>query len=151
MYKFGQFWNPQILSFHMSTRRKSFYVEMGEKITFEVLQLRSAFVTGLWHWHFWVLLCFPAYLRQFKSKSHIQGHSRKEEIKSFHLTPRMIGLQALLMYLWALKKGRKVCWRSLYIKAQKGTHPKEPKSKVLKKFSKAFNRLQRLLKAYKGY
>ena len=129
MYKFGQFWNPQILSFHMSTRRKSFYVEMGEKITFEVLQLRSAFVTGLWHWHFWVLLCFLAYLRQFKSKSHIQWHSRKEEIKSFHLTPRLIGLQALLMEIWALKKGRKVCWRSLYVSQNFGF----PKNIILPK------------------
>ena len=52
-----------------------------------------------------LLSCFIAYFRQFKSKSHIQGHFWKEEIKSFHLTPRLMGLQALLMEILVLKKG----------------------------------------------
>ena len=47
---------------------------------------------------------FPAYLRQFKFKSHIQRHPQKEENKSFHLTPILMGFQALLLEIWALKK-----------------------------------------------
>ena len=35
-------------------------------------------------------LCFLAYLRQFKSKSHLQGHPRKVENKSFYLTPSLM-------------------------------------------------------------
>ena len=34
-----------------------------------------------------------------------EGHFWKEEIKSFHLTPRLLGLQALFMEILALKKG----------------------------------------------
>ena len=34
---------------------------------------------------------FLAYLRQFKSKTLIQGHFCKLEIKSFHLAPRLMG------------------------------------------------------------
>ena len=59
---------------------------------------------------FWAILFsnllshFLAYLRQFKSKSHIQGHPQKEENKSFHLTPILMVFQALLLEIWALKK-----------------------------------------------
>ena len=45
MLKQGEFYNPQILSFHMSTRKKSVYAEMVEKIAFEVYQSRFLFVT----------------------------------------------------------------------------------------------------------
>ena len=51
---------------------------------------------------FWHFLCFKLgsvyleYLRQFKSKSYIQGQFWNLQIKGFHLTPRLKGLQALL-------------------------------------------------------
>ena len=32
--KLGQFKNPQMLSFHMSTKKRSFYAEIGEKFAF---------------------------------------------------------------------------------------------------------------------
>ena len=39
------------------------------------------------------------------SKSHIQGHPQKVENQSFHLTPSLMGFQALLLEILALKKG----------------------------------------------
>ena len=44
-----------------------------------------------------LLSYFLAYLGQFKSKSHIQGHHWKEENQSFHLTLILMGYQALLL------------------------------------------------------
>ena len=38
-----------------------------------------------------------SYLSQFKSKSNIQDEFKNLEIKSFHLAPRFMGLNALLM------------------------------------------------------
>ena len=52
-----------------------------------------------------LLSYFPAYLRQFKSKSHIQGHPQKVENQSFHMTPSLMGFQALLLEILALNKG----------------------------------------------
>ena len=99
----------------MSTRKRSLYAETGEKIVFEGYQWKFIFVTIMTLSHFWVLSCFLAYLRQFKSKSHIQWYHWKAEIQGFHLTPSMMGLHALLMEIWAIKKRRKVCWPHLYI------------------------------------
>ena len=50
---------------------------------------------------------FLAYLGQYKSKSFIQGHFCKLEIKGFHLAPRLIGFYALLMKILAPKKRTK--------------------------------------------
>ena len=47
------------------------------------------------------LLTPPVCLRQFKSKSHT--HTQE------HLTPSLMGLLALLLEIWALKKGHEVC------------------------------------------
>ena len=60
---------------------------------------------------------FLAYLRQMKSKSHIQGHFWKLEIKSFHLAPRFIGFFSLFLMILAPKSTQKrdeVCCGSLY-------------------------------------
>ena len=58
---------------------------------------------GLFHNQ--LLSCFPAYLRQFKSKSHIQGHPQKLENQSFHLTPSLMEFQTILLDTLALKRG----------------------------------------------
>ena len=42
--------------------------------------------------------------RQLKSKSQIQWHHWKAEFQGFHLTPSIMGLQFLMMKIWALKK-----------------------------------------------
>ena len=58
-----------------------------------------------------------AYLRQFKSKSPIQGHFWKLEIKGFHLAPRFLGFYLLLMKILAPKSTQttaEVCLHSLY-------------------------------------
>ena len=52
-----------------------------------------------------LLSYFLAYLGQFKSKSHIQGHPQKVENQGFHLTQSLMGFQALLLEILALKKG----------------------------------------------
>ena len=48
---------------------------------------------------------FLAYLGQFKSKSHIQGHPQKVENRTFHLPPSLIGFQVLLFDILASKRG----------------------------------------------
>ena len=58
---------------------------------------------------------FLAYLGQFKSKSHIQGHPQKVENKSFYLTPSLMGVKVLLLEICVLEKGREVCRRTLYV------------------------------------
>ena len=45
---------------------------------------------------------FLAYLGQIKSKSPIQGHFWKLEIKTFNLAPRFMGFYPLLMKIRAL-------------------------------------------------
>ena len=47
---------------------------------------------------------FPTYLGQFMSKSPIQGHLWKLEIKTFNLAPRFMGFYSLLMKILALEK-----------------------------------------------
>ena len=49
-----------------------------------------------------ILSSFLAYLKQFQSKSHLQGHLRKVESKSFHLTPILRQFQALLFEIFPL-------------------------------------------------
>ena len=57
---------------------------------------------------FWVislsklLTHFLGYLRQFRSKSHIQGHPQNVKNRRFHLTKGLMGFQALLLEIWAL-------------------------------------------------
>ena len=76
----------------------------------QILMVISLLTTCINNQSFWAVLtskllsCFLAYLRQFKSKSHIQRHHWKAEIQGFHLAPSIMGLQALLMEIWALKK-----------------------------------------------
>ena len=48
-----------------------------------------------------------AYLGQFKSKSPIQGHFWKLEIKGFHLAPRFMGFYSFLTKILAPKKREK--------------------------------------------
>ena len=47
---------------------------------------------------------FLANLGQLKSKSPIQGHFWKLEIKGFHLAPRFMGFYSLLMKILASKR-----------------------------------------------
>ena len=54
--------------------------------------------------HFKLHSVFLTYLGLFKSKSLIQGHFWKLEIKSFHLAPRFMGFYSLLMKILALEK-----------------------------------------------
>ena len=65
---------------------------------------------------------FLVYLGQYKSKSLIQGHFKKLEIKSFNLAPRLMGFYSLLMKILASKKTDEVCSGSLYIFRQVNTH-----------------------------
>ena len=83
------------------------------KIRLEVYQSRFLFVTVTVTETFSLLSRFLAILRQFKSKSHIQGHPRKVETQSFHLTPSLIEFQAILLEILVLKKGHKVCQPAL--------------------------------------
>ena len=60
---------------------------------------------------------YLAYLGQFRSKSFIQGHFCKLEIKSFPLAQRLMGFYSLSMKILAPKKFKKtdeVCVGSLY-------------------------------------
>ena len=73
---------------------------------------------------FSMLSRFLAYLRQFKSKSHIQGHPQKVENRTFHLPPSLIGFQALLFDILARKRGARfvfvACkWQCLWESLQK--------------------------------
>ena len=54
---------------------------------------------------FSILSRFLAYLGQFKSKSHIQGHPQKVENQSFHLTPSLMEFQTILLDILTLKRG----------------------------------------------
>ena len=47
---------------------------------------------------------FLAYLGQIESKSHVQGHFQKLEIKGFHLAPRFMGLYSLMMKIYTPEK-----------------------------------------------
>ena len=61
---------------------------------------------------------FLVYLRQMKSKLHIQGHFCKLEIKSNHLAPRLMVFFQLFVKILAPKRMQKsgeVCFGSLYI------------------------------------
>ena len=58
---------------------------------------------------------FLVYLGQYKSKSLIQGHFKKLEIKSFNLAPRLMGFYSLLIKILASKKTNEVCSGSLYM------------------------------------
>ena len=63
---------------------------------------------------------FLAYLRQMKSKSLIQGHFYKLEIKSYLLAPRFMGFYSLFLEILAPKKRKEsdeVCFGSLYVSA----------------------------------
>ena len=83
--------------------RFSAFIWAQEKGHFMQKQLRKLCLKCINNQSFWavsiskLLSCFLTYLRQFQSKSHIQWHHWKAEIKGFHLTPRMMGLEALLM------------------------------------------------------
>ena len=68
---------PQTLSFHMSTRKKSFYAEIDEKIMLEVYQSRFPTVTVIVTVTFLLPSHFLAYIGQYKSISDIQGHPGK--------------------------------------------------------------------------
>ena len=59
-----------------------------------------------------LLSWFLTYLRWFKSKSQIHWHHWKAEIQGFHLTPSIMGLQALLMKILALKKSARFVGRT---------------------------------------
>ena len=50
---------------------------------------------------------FFEYLRQMKSKSLIQGHFYKLEIKSYHLTPRFMGFYSVFLEILAPKERKK--------------------------------------------
>ena len=90
----------------MDTEIFLFVAREAEKIEFKNFNLNSKIVTFGQFWCFLdtLGLVFLAYLGHFKSKSLIQGHFWKLEIKGFHLAPRFGGFYSMLMKILASKQ-----------------------------------------------